>query len=718
MAILNKIRQRSLILILVIALALFAFVIQGIIDNPNAFSSSQGVVATVNGKDIDRNDFQQKVKNYQDRAGGRISSTQAMNAIYNQELRNIILTEEYEALGLAVEKDEMRDLLKNSFQSYPEFQDENGNFDVNRLNAFISNLKDISPDSAPLTSAGQSFNINYDIWTNNEQSIATNALQQTYYNMIKAGVSTTIAEAEDDYLADAKNVDIRFVQIPYTTIADSLVQVSKSDIKAYMKNHEEQFKADANREVVYVEFKEEASKEDQDAIKTALLKLKSDTAEYNESSGNTDTIPGFDSVTDVAEFINSNSDIKFNDAFLRAAQIPAVAKDSLMKLQVGEYYGPYKDGEYFKLSKMLAKEQMPDTVKVRHILIPYAGGQRADASITKTPAEAKKTADSILAKIKGGTKFLDLLDLSSDKVSNEDDGEIEFAYNAGMAPEFKAFAFDNKKGDIDVVGTSFGYHIIEILEQKSFNDAYKIGTIARKIEPSQKTLDEVFNKMSKFEIAAKDGDFTELAKERELAVKPLTFKELDENIPGLGSQRQVVRWAFEETTEVGDYKNFPISGFGFIVAKLVEKNEEGLMSVEDASVSALPEIRKEKKAQMIREKIKASSVDEIAKNQGQSPKTAAALTLKNTTLAGAGVEPKIIGAAFGLEQGKTSKPIDGEKGVYVIEVTKVTEATELDNYTSIMNRLNTTKRGAVQGKVYQALEKSADIEDNRAKTVY
>jgi parvulin-like peptidyl-prolyl isomerase len=485
-----------------------------------------------------------------------------------------------------------------------------------------------------------------------------------------------------------------------------------------MKEREEKFKADANREVVYVEFKEEASKEDEEAIKTALVKLKSDSAEYNDSSGNTDTIPGFDTVKDVAEFINSNSDIKFNDTFLRAAQISAVAKDSLVKLEVGEYYGPYKEGEYFKLSKMLAKQQMPDTVKVRHILIPYAGGQRADASVTKTPAEAKETADSILAQIKSGTKFLDLLELSSDKVSNEDDGEIEFAYNAGMAPEFKAFAFDNKKGDIDVVGTSFGYHIIEILEQKSYNDAYKIGTLARKIEPSQQTLDDVFNSMSKFEIAAKDSDFNELAKERGLTVKPITFKELDENIPGLGSQRQVVRWAFEETTDVGDYKNFPISGFGFIVAKLVEKNEEGLMSVEDASVTALPEIKKEKKAKMIREKIKATTVDEIAKNQGQSPKTAAALTLKNTTLAGAGVEPKVIGAAFGIEQGKTSKPIDGEKGVYVIEVTKVTEATELDNYTSIMNRLNATRRGAVQGKVYQALEKAADIEDNRAKTVY
>jgi len=313
---------------------------------------------------------------------------------------------------------------------------------------------------------------------------------------------------------------------------------------------------------------------------------------------------------------------------------------------------------------------------------------------------------------------LNLLELSSDKVSNEKDGEIEFAYNAGMAAEFKAYSFDNKVGDVDVVGTSFGYHVIEILEQKSINNAYKIATLARKIEPSQQTLDKVFNDMSKFEIAAKDGDFNALAKERELSVKPITLKELDENIPGLGSQRQVVRWAFEEGTDIGDYKNFPVSGFGFIVAKLVEKNEKGLMNVEDASVVAAPKIRKEKKAKMIRDKVTASTIDEIAKNQGQSSRTAAALTLKNTTLSGAGAEPKIIGAAFGLEQGKTSQLIDGEKGVYMIEVTKVTEATELDNYTSIINRLNAVIRNSVQSKVYQALEKSADIEDNRAKTVY
>ncbi|WP_400076686.1 SurA N-terminal domain-containing protein [Winogradskyella sp. R77965] len=719
MAVLNKIRQRSLVLILVIAMALFAFVIGDLFKNSDALTGgSQDVVATINGKDINRVDFQQKVKNYQDRSGGRQTSTQSMNVIYNQELRKIILESEFETLGLSVEKDEMRDLLKNSFSSYPEFQDANGIFDVNRLNAYISNLKDISPEVSTLTTGGQPISVNYEVWTNNEQNIAANAIQQTYYNMIKAGISTTISEAEDDYFGDAKTVDMRYVQLPYTSIADSLVKVSKSEISSYIKEHKEKYEVDESREVVYVEFKEEASKADEDEIKAGLLALKNDRLEYNESSKNTDTIPGFSSTDNLEEFINSNSDIKYNDAFLRNAQLPAVAKDTLLNLNSGEYYGPYKDGEYFKLSKVIDAKQLADSVKVRHILIPYIGGTRADATVTKTPEEAKTTADSILAKIKSGTKFLDLLELSSDKVSNEKEGVIEFDYNAGMAPEFKAFAFDNKKGDVEVVGTSFGYHIIEILEQKSFNKAIKIATLADKIEPSEETLSQVFNDMSKFEIAAKGGDFNALAKERELAVKPITFKELDENIPGLGSQREVVRWAFDEDTDIGDFKNFPVSGFGFIVAKLVEKNEEGLMSVEDASITAIPEIRIEKKAKMIRDKITATSIDEIAKNNAQSPRTAAAVTIKNTTLSGAGVEPKVVGAAFGLAQGVTSKPIDGEKGVYVIEVTKVNEATKLDNYQAIMNRLNTERKAAVQNKVYQALEKAADIEDNRAKTVY
>jgi len=440
MAVLNKIRQRSLILILVIALALFSFVIGDLFKNSDALTGgSQDVIATVNGEDIMRDDFMLKVKNYQERFGGSQTSTQVMNNIYNQELRQIVLESEFNKVGLSVEKDEMRDLIKNSFGSYVEFQDENGNFDVNRLNAFIANLKEVNPEAVPLGN----IRVNYDSWTNNEQSIANNAIQTSYYNMIKAGVGATISEAEDEYFGDAKTVDVRYVQVPYTSIADSLVEVTKSDIKNYINENKDKYKVDASREITYVEFKEVASKEDEDAIKAGLLGLIEDKIEFNENSKNMDTIPGFNSTSNVAEYVNANSDLKYNDTFFRKAQLPAAVQDSLVKRNVGEYYGPYKEGEYFKLSKIVATKQMADTVKVRHILIPFVGGERADASVTKTPEQAKATADSILAKIKSGTRFTKLLDLSSDKVSNEKNGEIEFAYNAGMAAEFKAFSFDN-----------------------------------------------------------------------------------------------------------------------------------------------------------------------------------------------------------------------------------------------------------------------------------
>jgi peptidyl-prolyl cis-trans isomerase D len=715
MAVLNKIRQRSLILILVIALALFSFVIGDLFKNSDALTgTSQDIIATVNGEDIKRDAFMFNVQNLQQRLGPSTTETQAKNSVYSSELRRIILNSEFEKLGLTVEKDQMRELLRNSFESYTEFQNQDSIFDVNRLNSFISNLKDIQPQSAPLGT----LLVNYASWTDNEQSLANNAMVQSYYNLIKAGVNATVAEAEDEYEADAKTVDVSYVQIPYTSIADSLVTVTKSEIKAYMEKNKDKYQVDATREIVFVEFREDASNEDEDELQSELLALRADKIEFNDNTKATDTILGFDNTKNVEAFVNANSDIKFLDDFSRATQL-GIAKDSLMNAEIGSYYGPYKEGLFYKYSKVLAKENLPDSVKVRHILIPYTGSQAAGPTITKTADEAKATADSIYNVVKRNrSKFEALLDLSSDKVSNENKGIIEFAYNQSFAPAFKAFSFDNKKGDMDVVETAFGYHIVEVLDQTGFSNTVKVATIARKIEASEKTIDNVFNAKSKFEIAAENKEFNDLAKELGLTVRASKFKELEENIPGLGSQRQVVRWAFNNDTKIGEYKNFPISGLGFIVAKLVKANEEGLMSVENATTPVLAEVRKEKKAQMIRSKISASALVDIANNQSQTVRTAAALIEKNTTLSGAGVEPKVVGAAFGLSEGGVSKLIDGDKGVYVIQVTKITEAPKLENYAAILARIGNARKNTVQSKVYTALEAAAEIDDNRARTVY
>ena len=715
MAVLNKIRQRSLFLILIIALALFSFVLSDLFKNSSAFTGSQDIVATINGQDVNRVDFMNKVELAQRQLGPNGTSTQAMNRVWDLEVRKAIMKTQFDELGLTVEKDQMRDLLKNSFSSFPEFLNEAGVFDENKLNEFIANLKATSP--TPTVLGGQ-IQINYDDWVDNEKSIAVGAQEQSYYNMIKAGITSTIGEAKVDYVLENEAVDVKFVQVPFTSISDSIVKVSKSEIEDYINANQKKFEVDASRDINFVEFKEVASIEDEEAIKNSVIALLNNKVEYNDVSKLNDTIIGLRETKDVENFINTYSDVKYNDNFVSKNTLPATVQDSIFKLGVGQYYGPYKDNGMFKISKVVAEKTIPDSVKVRHILIPFVGAQSAQPDVTQTEAEAKKTADSVLAVVKANkSKFPELVTaLSSDLGSVEKGGEYDFHPYNTMVPEFNDFEFEGKTGDLGVVKTAFGFHIIEILGQKEKNRVLKIATLGQKIEPSEKTIDDVFNATSKFEIAIQDKDFQEVATKNSYEVKPVNgIKELDENIPGLGSQRSIVRWAFEDGTKVGDYKRFSIPNGGFVVVQLSASNKKGLMSVEAASVTAIPEIRKEKKAKMIREKIAGKSMDAIASSQNVTVQNASAVNMKNPTLSGAGNEPLVVGNAFGLKVGQKSKLIDGNNGVYMIEVTNKTEAPKLDNYQAVANRLTAARVGAAQVKVYNALKEAAEIEDNRAK---
>ncbi|WP_435413630.1 peptidylprolyl isomerase [Psychroserpens mesophilus] len=715
MAVLNKIRQRSLFLILIIALALFSFVLTDLFRNSDAlFGGSQDVVATVNGTNINRTDFMNRVEQMQNQMGPNSSSTQAMNRVYDQEVRKAIMASQFENLGLSVEQDQMKDLLKQSFSSYPEFQNEAGVFDENKLTEFVNNLKALNGQSAPLST----FQINYQQWVSTENNIALGAQERAYNAMVKAGVNATLGEAEVDYMLENATRDLRYVQIPFTSIADSLVEVSKSDITKYINEHKDKYKVEASRDISFVEFKEVASVEDEENLKSNLIKLLDNQAVFNETTSNTDTIIGFRKTTDVENFVNSNSDITYNDAFVTKAQLPSVAADTIYKTKVGGIYGPYKDAGYFKLSKVVAETQLPDSVKVRHILIPHVGAQSAQPDVTMTIDDARALADSIKTVVTANpNKFPALVtEFSSDQGSVDNGGEYDFHPITQMVKPFSDFEFQNEVGDIGVVQTVFGFHIIEILDQKNKSRAIKVATIARKIEPSEKTIDATFTEASKFELALQKEDFQEAAKERNLTAKPVNgIKVLDENIPGLGSQRAIVRWAFEDGTKVGDYKRFSIPSGGYAVVQITKSTKKGLMDAESASASVLTEIRNDKKAQMILDKITATSVADIAKNQGKATNTASAVNMKNPTLSGAGAEPKVVGTAFGLEEGETSKPIVGVKGVYVVEVTKINEATPLDNYQAIANRLSTARTNAAQTKVYEALKETADIEDNRAR---
>ena len=713
MAILNKIRQRSLFLILVIAMALFSFVLADLFKNSDGFSSTeQNVVATVNGIDIERDDFMNKVESTERQNNGARSNIQSMNLVWDSELRRVILKNQFNKIGISVERDQMRSLLKNNLISFNEFMNTDGLFDENKLNEFIANLKEISPETTGL----QGNLINYDSWITFESNIAQNGLEASYFNLINSGLRSTLFDGKTNYHFQNDNADIKFIHFPYSSISDSLISVSKAELRGYIKENPKKYALEESRDLIYVKFDETPSLEDKNDITEKLSSLILDKEEYNPDTNKTEKVLGLKNTSEYESFLNRYSDIKLYDSYVFENSFSDEVSPNIFKLKKGGIYGPYEEDDYMKLTKLIDTKKISDSVKVRHILVPYAGAIRAGDLEMRTSDQAKKTADSIYSSVKRNrNNFTKLLSLSSDKVSNEKGGEIEFAYTDGFAPEFKDFSFENKVGKISVVESGFGFHVIEILSQTKKRKAVKVANLGLRVESSERTIDSIFNIASKFEVMSSKSNFRDVANENNYSVRTINaLKDLDENIPGVGAQRSIVRWLYEESTDEGDFKRFNLQNGGYVVAMLTSINKAGLMSNEKASITALPAVKNKKKADLILKKINGKTLSEISSNQNQSIQTALAVNISSPTLSGVGKEPEVIGNSFGLEIGQTSKAILGNSGVFYIYLDKLNVAQDLPNYLTFSNNLSASKLNNLNTKIYEALKEVSDVEDKRS----
>ncbi|NND14764.1 MAG: peptidylprolyl isomerase [Eudoraea sp.] len=702
MAILENIRKRTTVLILIIGMALFAFVISGIFTG-NDFGGAKigSSIAEINGEEISIDEFRKRIERASRLSQGS-SSMQLVNSIWGQMERNTIMGQQINSLGISIEENQIIDVIKNSpgLSQNPQFQDENGLFDENRFRDFIAELRANAPTQ-------------YDDWLQDEASIVQNAKEQTYLNYIKAGIGATLKEGEWDYKLANDKVDIRYVRVPYTSIADSTIVVSKDEIAAYINDREEEYKQEEARDIQFVYFEEKPSVEDEAAIQESIKKLLGDTVEYFEERDTTDTIPGFRNTTDNEAFLARNSDTKFDTIFKAKTELPAQFADSLVALNVGELFGPYKDANGFKVTKMVAKKPN-GSVKASHILLAYAGAERVDPAITRTKEEAEAKANEVLAEaLNTDTDFAQLARNNSDGPSGPQGGDLGFFQEGIMTPKFNDFAFGNRVGHVGLVETEFGYHVVKVMEKQ---DLVQLATLTREIEASEETINTLFTDATKFEMATTGGEkaFTDVARESEFIIRPVNqIKAMDENLPGLSAQRNIVQWAFNNDTQVGDIKRFNINN-GYAVVQLTAMYREGVMAVEDASATVLPQIRKDKKAEQIMTANAGKSLDDLASSNNTTISTATALTVKAPTIAGAGREPLVVGSSFALDQGATSGLIKGETGIFMIEVTNKEVAPALDNYATYANTLGSSNAIRVNTAVYTALKEKADVEDNRS----
>ncbi len=700
MAILNSIRKRGIFLILIIALALFAFILSDVLTKGGG-TKVQDTIATINGTDISRQSFMEEVEATQRNMGPNSNTSQAMNMVWDRELRRVILEEQYEKAGLSVEKAQLDDALKSSLANNPTFLNEAGQVDDGKIQEYIASIKASSPEM-------------YQQWINFEQNAAQGVLQRTYFNMIKGGLRTTVAEGEQEYHFQNDNLNFSYVLVPYSKIADADIKITDDEIKKYIAAHPNDYEVDAQADIQYVFFSEEPSEADIAEAQTETSALLNSKVEFNQDTKSNDTIPGFSNTKDYEEYVNANSDVPYFDSWMFKSQLPPTVADTLINLNEGDIYGPFKVDNAFYLTKVLETKRMPDSADSKHILIRYAGTMRASETITRTKEEAQKLADSLLGVIKKDkTKFAELASEFSDDGSSQNGGDLGTSTPGRMVPPFDKFIFNNPTGTIGLVETDFGFHVVEVGKQSEPKKAIRLATVVKNIEPSKKTTDDVFFRASKFEVAVKDGDFSELAKSQNLEVKPVNnLGKMEANIPGLGANRPIVNWAFNEDTKVGDIKRFSVPE-GYVIAQLTRKNEKGLMSVAQASPTVKPILLNEKKAEKIRDSIKGNTLEEIAQNQNVSVQNVTGVTMANPIIAGS-LEPKVVGAAFGTKPGESTGLINGRNGVYKVKVTAFNPAPKMESYVNYANQLSTKNAPASQSAVYNALKKKAEIEDNRA----
>ena len=701
MAILGKIRQRSVFLILVIGLALFAFVISGVFGNGNQGGSPTDPVAIVNNDEIDIEQFRMMVD--QTERNYNFSTLQAVNVVWDQAIRSKIFEQELNALGIDAGKEQIEQIISSNqaFAQDTRFQNEAGFFDFGIFTDFIAQLKAQNPQA-------------YESWKAQERSIIEIAKQNIYYDLIKASNGLTEAEAKAAYHLENDNLNLKFVRIPFDYIPDSLVSVSDNEVKAYRNEHKDLYQRDAYRNIQFVRFDNAATEDDISAIRLRLEGLINERIAYNDVSKLTDTLEGLKTTTKIADFVDEYSEVAFDSVYKPKGQLNNEYADILFELAPGEVFGPYQDGTAYKISRMLDKKKNA-SIRASHILITYEGATRAPENITRTQEEAKKEAQRIYAQSRRrSADFEALAKEYSEGPTKNRGGDLGFFQEGEMAAPFFDFCDKARINRVGLVETEFGFHIIKVTDK---DDLVLLADVTASIVPSDQTANEIFRNATQFEMdALQTGDFLGTAERDGYSVQPVkNIAALEENMPGLYQQRNIVKWAFEKDTKLGAIRRFTLSDGSYAVVQLTTIQDEGLAPVEDVEREIKEILIQNKKADKIKSQFnQMDTLELLAEKAELEVETASAINQKNATLVGAGEEPYILGAAFSLPLKQASILMQGEQGVYMIEVIEKTIAQDVGNYDNYAKNLRDEANQELGDIIFEALKSAASIEDNRA----
>jgi peptidyl-prolyl cis-trans isomerase D len=703
MSALQFLREKAGVLVAgLIGFSLFLFVVSDFFGRGRGQRLKQKKyyeIGQIGGEYISYQDYELKLQNLLEiyKLSGRNNIDEATNEslreqTWQQMVREKILDPQYKKLGLGVSTEEVDELVlgNNPHQIVQQlFTDQQtGKFNKSFL---VNFLKQTETDETAKK-----------YWLFFENEIVNDRTNAKYNNLVSKGLYVTSKQADFEKNLNSNTIDFSFILKNYASVPDSSIKIYQSDLEAYYAKHKQNYKRTALRDIEYVTFDVVPSDDD---IKQTELWINNAKAEFA-------TAP------DPVAFINLTADSKYVGFFIPVSTVPENLKDWVKKEDLKSVFGPYVENGSYKIARLIAVGDRPDSVHVRHILL--------GTGKSRTLESAQHEADSLIKLIKSGTPFETLAMANSD-----DQGSAKIGGDLGWFPEgrmvvpFNNACFSGKKGDLKTVETAFGVHIIEILAQSKDTRKYNIGYIDRKIIPGSLTNQKAYSEASQF--AGTNDTYDKFTKT--IASKGMNKRVANDvapqqkALPGLDNPRSLIMSLFqaEKGKIILDNSQQAVFEVGdkYVVAYCTRVQEDGIAPQKDVENDIRFALLKDKKAELISAEFNKNNgsgktLDDIARSMGLTVEEATKINFRSYTVQGAGTEPALIAAASVAKQGIVTGPVEGANGVFMITANNIA-ATQGDDLKLIQDRLNTTFRMRGTYEAYDALRKGANIIDKRYK---
>ena len=688
MATLEKIRSKAGMLVAVIGLALLAFIIGDFLNSGQSFfMMNQNKVATVNGETIG-------VEEYQERVNARTEQMQSMYQqsgmtmpegmsatiqmdVFNQMINEQLLASELEAVGLTVSDAELQDMLTGNHihaEITRAFTDPaTGMFDRQALDNYLSVVFNPEENGYTDPSQLQQIAVQRQAWLDMEAQIRQSRAYEKFATLLTAAMAPNKIDAEMAFAAQTRTVDVAYVMQPYTSIADSIIEVSKSDLKAEYDKVKARYEMPETRSIRYIAVDVAPSKEDYAKVEAQINMLQ-------EVFATTD---------DVAAVVDNNSDVPYEDVYVAISTMSDDMKAFVEAAKVGDATTPAFADEAYTMYRLMGTKTAPDTITVKIASFPMGDN----------------TIDSVYNAVAAGAEF------GADVNVMEEFAVTEDMY-AGLGRNFVADVFAAGNGYFKTSSLGGVQHIAKVVKRSAPVAKAKVATLTIGVVPSVETETELYNNLSSY--VAKYNTVEQFADSAFVAgytTIPAECQAAQTSVAGIQNSRQMIHWAFN--AKKGDVSEIYEIGDRYVVAMLEKVVKEGYRPMEELENLLNTNVRRAKKGEAIAQQLSAVSpatIEAYATAMNTKVDTVKFVSVASPSVAGIGYEPVVAGAAAGLEMGELSAPIAGNRGVYVLQVVNENAASRPYNEEAEMSRLE-QQYMAVINQFVEVLKEKANIEN-------